>query len=285
LAGNDAVIGVTGTPSAGLAAELAAADGVTAVSLGEWIAVGAEFLPFACTSGEAELTLSSGRIDMVVRGAGSDPAIATLCTTLGIPVMATNGKSDASKIAAAAKESRGSGAPSAFAPDAGAAGACTIHSAAALKKAVGESGLALIGGADSPAQPLGWIASEVAPALRANDLSVAAWGDAAVWLLKAGQATGGGVIAGPQTAIAADLVDSIRGVCFTGLKDCRDVATALGLATLGLRVCVATPLPLWGSKAVMIELSTALAGTGGSLTHFATPPGANAILEWFTGDE
>ena len=282
LAGTDAVIGVTGTPPAGLAAELAAADGVKAVSLGEWISAGAEFLPFACTSGEAELTLSSGRIDLVVGAAGSDPAVAPLCAKLGVPFVAAGGESDASEIAAAAKAARGSRAPSAFAPDAGATGGGAMVSAAALKKAVGKSGLALIGGADSPAQPLGWIASEVAPALRAKDLSVAAWGDAALWLLKAGQA-GSGVIAGPQTAIAADLLKSVRGVCFTGLKDCRDVALALGLAALGLRVCVATPLPLWGSKAVMEGLSEALAGVGGSLTHFATPPGANAILEWFTG--
>lgn len=287
LAGKDAVIGVIGTPPTGLAADLAQVDGVTTVSLGEWITAGAGFLPFACTSGEAELTLSSGRIDLVVCGAGSDPAIAPLCTALGVPVVMANGKSDASGIAAAAKESRGSGAPSAFAPDAGAAGAGSMVSAAALKKAVGGSGLALIGGADSPAQPLGWIASEVAPALRAGDLSVAAWGDAALWLLKAGQVNGDGssVIAGPLTAVAAGLLKSVRGVCFTGLRDCRDVALALGLAALGLRVCVATPLPLWGSKAVMAGLSEALAGVGGSLTHFATPPGANAILEWFTGGE
>ena len=283
LAGKGAVIGVAGTPPAGLAADLAAADGVTVVSLGEWIAADAGFLPFACTSGEAELTLSSGRIDLVVCGARSDPAIATLCETLGVSVVVANGKSDAAGIAAAAKESHGSGPPSAFAPEAGAAGEGTLYSAAALKKAVGGSGLALIGGADSPAQPLGWIASEVAPALAAADLSVAAWGDAALWLLKAGQA-GPAIVAGPQTALSAGLLACVRGVCFTGLKDCRDVATALGLAALGLRVCVATPLPLWGSKAVMAGLSDALAGVGGSLTHFATPPGANAILEWFTGD-
>ena len=282
LAGKDAVIGMTGTSPAGLARELAATDGMTVVSLGDWIAADGGFLPSACTSGEAELTLSSGRVDLVVSGAGSDPAIATLCAKLGIPL--ADGKSGAAEIAAQAKAAGGSGAPSAFAPDAGATGEGTMVSAASLKKAVGKSGLALIGGADSPAQPLGWIASEVAPALRAKDLSVATWGDAALWLLKAGQA-GSGVIAGPQTAVAAGLLKSIRGICFTGLKDCRDVGMALGLAALGLRVCVATPLPLWGSKAVMAGLSEALAGAGGSLTHFATPPGANDVLEWFNGGE
>ncbi len=287
LAGAAAVIGVAGRPPAGMAAELAAADGVTVVSLGEWISAGAGFLPFACTSGEAELTLSSGPIDLLVCGAGSDPAMAPLGARLGLPVVVADDKSEASEIAAAAKAARGSRAPSTFAPDAGAAGRGAMVAAAALKKAVGGSGLALIGGADSPAQPLGWIASEVAPALRAGDLSVAAWGDAALWLLKGGQVNGAGaaIVAGPLTAVAAGLLKSIRGVCFTGLRDCRDVATALGLAALGLRLCVATPLPLWGSKAVMAELSKALAGVGGSLTHFATPPGANAILEWFGGGE
>jgi len=278
LAGGNPVVGLSGAVSADLASGLAAAGGVDVVSLGDWIGGGDGYVPFACTSGEAELALSSGRVALVVAGAGADPAIAALCARLNIPVAAADGS--AADIAAAAIKAGNNAEPSAFAPD-GAAGEATVVSGDALKAVAGSSGLALVGGADSPFQSLGWIATEVAPALAAKGLSVAAWGDGALWLVKGGREAG--IVSGPLAAIEAGLAGSVKGICFTALKDCRDAACALGLAALGLRVCVATPLPVWGSKAVMGELDEALAKAGGSLAHFTQPPGANEVLEWFTG--
>jgi hydroxylamine reductase (hybrid-cluster protein) len=57
---------------------------------------------------------------------------------------------------------------------------------------------------------------------------------------------------------------------------------ALGLASLGLKVCVAVPLPLWGSEKVRSLLSKRFAAVGGGMTHFDHPVGLQEILEWFS---
>jgi hypothetical protein len=76
--------------------------------------------------------------------------------------------------------------------------------------------------------------------------------------------------------------DDLQGICFTGLKACRDLSLALGLASLGIKVSVAVPLPLWGSERVRSFLADTVAATGGSLTHFDHPAHAEEILDWFT---
>jgi hypothetical protein len=90
---------------------------------------------------------------------------------------------------------------------------------------------------------------------------------------------------GPLLAVKAlagsGRLKDLKGVCFTGLKSCRDLAVALGLATLGIRVCVAVSLPLWGSEGGRKLLEEKLGAQGGSLTHFDHPAQAEEILDWF----
>ena len=134
--------------------------------------------------------------------------------------------------------------------------------------------MALLGGADHLQQSLGWIPGEVAFSLRGKKYGVAGWGDAALWMMKRGLASSkqtspvrilddreGPLLAVKALAGSGRLKD-LKGVCFTGLKSCRDLAVALGLATLGIRVCVAVPLPLWGSEGVRKLLEEKLGRSG-----------------------
>ena len=90
---------------------------------------------------------------------------------------------------------------------------------------------------------------------------------------------------GPLTAVralaAAGKLSDLKGICFTGLKSCREFTLALGLAALGLKVSVAVPLPLWGSATVRTTLRKSLAAAGGILAHFDHPAQADEILDWF----
>ena len=84
LTGDGPLIGICGQPSAdslaGLVKEAAAFEpAVGLVSLGDWITAESGYLPFACTSGEAELLLSSGRIGLVVCGSTVDPSVPAVC--------------------------------------------------------------------------------------------------------------------------------------------------------------------------------------------------------------
>jgi hypothetical protein len=271
-------IGVAGTIAADTAAGLA---GTRAVSLGSWALVNGALLPFACTSGEAELTLVSQRISTLVAGPDADPGLLALARRLGIPLGL-----------------EGSRQPHPAAPasdagiEAGQVGKGVVHFGAeavagALKG--NRKPIALFGGFDTPHQSLGWLPTEVAPALMGDGCTVVAWGDAALWMAKAGLADGAhespAVLVGPQAG-AVQVVQAagsggIKGACFAGLRDSRDVALALGLALHGVRVLVATPLPVWGSKAVMATLKDVLAASGGSLTQVDKPIGADEIRAWF----
>ena len=55
----------------------------------------------------------------------------------------------------------------------------------------------------------------------------------------------------------------------------------LGLAMLGVRVCIGSPLPLWGSKKVCDGFAALFEGCGGEFTHFDHPADATEILQWF----
>ena len=133
---------------------------------------------------------------------------------------------------------------------------------------------------------LGHLPTELAKALRVEDHAVASWGDAALWMMK--QELPVGVLdaqEGPLTAVRAlteaGRLPSLRGICFTGLRNGREFTLALGLAALGLKVLIATPLPLWGSEKVRVLLRENLVVAGGILAHFDHPVRPDEILDWF----
>jgi hypothetical protein len=302
LATDNPIIGICGQPSieflAGLVTAAAAfKPGVDLVSLGDWIPVKSGYLPIACTSGETELLLSSGRISLLVCGSGIDPSVPAFCKKLEIPVIFTHEAPEPPKTMRLAVESHNSNARTDFFLDVPPAEKVeVIMNAEALQTELKKdrpAGLALMGGTDSLHQSFGWIATEVAPVLSGAGLRVAGWGDAALWMAKRGLARDEdehpvrllSPLRGPLEALkavaASDAFDSLKGVCYTGLDSCRDLTVALGLAIMGTRVCIGTPLPLWGSKKVRDGLAALFAVGGGEFIHFDHPADASDILQWF----
>ena len=302
LAADSPVIGCCGLPSVDFLNDLieAAANhnpAINMVALGDWIRVTSGYLPIACTSGETELLLSSERISLLVCGSGMDPSIPALCRKLEIPVIFTQDAPEPIQTLRLAMESHNAHAKTDFFQTMPAAeepeiimNAATFKSELNINK---DAGLALIGGADALQQSLGWIATEVAPALAGEGVQVAGWGDGALWMAKRGL-TGGDnedpvrvldPLRGPLDALdavaASDALDCLKGICYCGLNSCRDLAVALGLAMLGARVCVGTPLPLWGSKPVRNSLAALIDTNGGEFAHFDHPADAGEILQWF----
>ena len=273
-------------------------EGGRFVSLGDWVPSGSGFLPFACTSGEAELVVSSGRIHLLIAGPGTDPSMVELCQSLNVPLISSEDPKKALKIIRQACQRAEVASGSSFSPDPSLVDGTGVLAAPRqleeyfTKKAA--SRIALLGGADHVQQSLGWIPTEVGSALQAEGYGVAAWGDAALWMIKKGLASPKYELPvrilddrqGPMLALKAlagsGRLKQLKGICFASLKSCRDLAIALGLASLGLRVCVAIPLPLWGSEEVRNLLEEKLAIQGGSLTHFDHPAQAQEILDWFT---
>jgi hypothetical protein len=260
---------------------------VRLISLGEWIPAGDDFLPIACTTGEAETVLSSGKLNLILAGEGSDPGLLALCVRMNIPVVSCskNGVAEIVKRARGAFDHR---IRSTFAPDAGLIGKGRVNlDAKAVEASLkGSSKIALLGGADTLLQSLGHLPVELAKALRGEEHDVASWGDAALWMMKQDLPVGIlGAQDGPMTAVQAlagsGRLPALKGVCFTGLRDVREFGLALGLAALGLKVLVATPLPLWGSEKVRTTLRENLAAVGGILAHFDHPAQADEILDWF----
>jgi hypothetical protein len=261
---------------------------VRVVSLGDWIPVGENFLPIACTSGEAETVLSSGKLNLLLTGDGTDPGILALCGKMNVPVVPSGTNAGAAEILKRARNAFDRRIPSAFAPDAAMVGKGHVSFNAKEVKASlkGSSSIALLGGADTLLQSLGHLPVELAKALRGEDHAVASWGDAALWIIKQDLPVGVlDPIEGPLTAVRTLAEESklpaLKGICFTGLRYAREFTLALGLAALGLKVLIATPLPLWGSEKVRDLLRENLATTGGLLTHFDHPARADEILEWF----
>jgi hypothetical protein len=296
LAGESVTIGVTGRiPTAQVEALLKETSGgnkpeVRLVSLGEWLPAGDGFLPIACTSGEAETVLSSGKLNLLLVGPQHDPGITALCARMKIPICMISDNPTVESVLRQARASFDGRVPSAFSPDDTliseghvSIGEREIQSALTDGSSVN---IALVGGADTLLQSFGHLPVEMAKTLRGEGFAVAAWGDAALWMLK--QELPIGILdanEGPLTAVrtlaAAGKTSTLRGICFIGLKDCSEFTRALGLAALGLKVSLATPIPLWGSETVRTLLRECLAATGGILTHFDHPAKGDDLLECF----
>ena len=303
LAQKQFLTGVCGRPSAKLLETVqkevsrSFQDDGDLVSLGDWIAFKGSLLPCVCSSGEAELVLSSGKIDLLIAGPGTDPSMIELCRSLSIPLISTEDPKKTTDIFRQAKEKAGGGSKPPFTPDPSLVEETEVIVSAdqmgATWKKEASGKVALLGGADHLQQSLGWIPGEVAFSLRGKKYGVAGWGDAALWMMKRGLASskqkspvrildeGEGPLLAVKALAGSGRLKELRGVCFTGLKSCRDLGVALGLATLGVRVCVAVPLPLWGSEGVRKLLEEKLAAQGGSLTHFDHPAHAQEIVDWF----
>ena len=303
LAQKGFLIGICGKPSPGFLegvrkeASRNFPGGAQFVSLGDWVPSGSGFLPFACTSGEAELVVSSGRIHLLIAGPGTDPSMVELCQSLKVPLISSQDPKKATKIIRQASQKAEVTSGLSFTPSPSLVEETGVIMAPQhleeyfTKKAA--KGLALLGGADHLQQSLGWIPAEVGSALQAEGYGVVSWGDAALWMIKKGLASPKYKLPvrilddrqGPLLALKAlagsGRLKHLKGICFAGMKSCQDLAIALGLASLGLRVCVAIPLPLWGSEKVRSLLEEKLAIQGGSLTHFDHPAQAQEILDWF----
>lgn len=260
------------------------------LSLGDWIPAGENFLPIACTSGEAETILGSGKLNLLLVGDGTDPGILTLCEKMKVCVIPASDGAAAAEILKRARDAFNRRIPNPFAPDMaliteGQVNLGERETLSALKNG-GSMRLALIGGADTPVHSLGHLPTELAKALRAEEHAVASWGDAALWMMKQELPVGlldpqEGPLTAVRTLAQAGRLPSLNGICFTGLKSSREFTLALGLAALGLKVLIATPLPLWGSERVRTLLREKLAVAGGTLAHFDHPVLPDGILDWF----
>lgn len=296
LAGNTVLIGVTGrVPNSLIEALLeTAAAGTKAeirlVSLGDWIPAAGGYLPIVCTSGESETLLSSGRVNLVVAGPQTDPGLLALCAGMNIPVARSGENPDLPELIRQACNAfhRPNPAPFAFDPALVSAGRASLGDAeiAAAFTEGSPAKIALLGGFDSLLQPLGHLPVEMAKALLAEEYAVASWGDAAAWMVKQDLPVtlldaGAGPLAALGALAAAGKLPLLKGVCFCGLRNCSDLPLALGLAALGVKVSLATPIPLWGSKKVRGLLQEQLAELGGILTHFDHPVRADELLDWF----
>jgi hypothetical protein len=296
LAGDAITIGLAGSVPEVLIGDLvekaaAAKKGdVRLISLGDWIPAGGDLIPIVCSTGEAETALTSGGVTLLLAGPRTDPGLLTLCANLTIPVVSSAGHPGAAAVLKQARAAFDRRTPASFTPDAALIGSGKLSLGAAEIETALRDGrskkVALIGGADTLLQSLGHLPVELAKALRGGNHAVAAWGDAAIWTVKAGLPVGileanRGPLAAVRVLATKGKLSSLRGICFTGLKDCREFAFALGLAALGLKVSLAVPLPLWGSEKVRAAVGKNLAAAGGSLTHFDHPAGADAILDWF----
>jgi hypothetical protein len=302
LAQKEVNIGICGRPSTEFLESLLAevdknlSGRGQVLALGEFIPLDGSCLPSACTSGEAELVLSSGRINCLVAGAGTDPSILELCRVLDIPAAFSIDAKSIRGLLQKAREKNPS-IQTVFQPQPSLVEEAEVIAASSILEESFKKGpakkLALLGGADHPYHALGWIPTEITPALLGKGFAVTGWGDCGLWMVKKGLASAKNkrpvqILDGDQGPVpalkalaASGKLKDIKGICYTGIKSCQDLAVILGLAGLGLRVGMAVPLPLWGSEKVRNLLQEKLAAMGGCLTHFDHPAQAEEILDWF----
>ena len=296
LSGNAILIGVSGRIPAALVHALQKETAVLKnpevrlISLGDWIPAGRDFIPIVCTSGEAETVLASGKLNLLLAGPQSDPGLMALCGKMEIPLVLSNDNPGAAMILKQTRAAFDRRVPVSFTPDAALIGTGSVSLGSAEVETalqVGPSAkIALLGGADTLLQSLGHLPVELAKALRGEGHAVSSWGDAALWMVKQELPVGildanEGLLTAVRALAAKRKLSALKGICFTGLKGCREFTFALGLAALGLKVLVAVPLPLWGSKKVRTTLRKDLAAAGGILAHFDHPAKADEILDWF----
>ena len=304
VSGESVRVGLCGRPSPSLLDGLGktlnqeASTRERLVSLGDWILFEDRFLPIGCSSGEAELLVSSGAIHLLVAGPSADPGLLELCENMNIPVVREDSRTDAGDIWKRARRSFHSRSQvDLFSAAPGVQEGCVLMSEEDFKKCRGvkkDADLAIIGGSDNPQVTLGSLPVALATGMQNHEFQIAGWGDAALWLLKAGpdlQGQSAPVLTlengqGPLPVVKAlasgGQLSRLRGICFTGMNSCQELAAALGLAYLGCRVSLATPIPVQGSRVVMAALAEMLGENGGQLLHFDHPAQPGELLEWFT---
>jgi hypothetical protein len=297
-------IGICGKPSTSFleATELECKQNsgrhASLVSLGEWIVMNKKYIPVACTSGEAELLLGSGVIHLLIAGQGTDPGLVDVCRQTGVPVITEEELPEPADVVLQAQNYFTTLSQSILPDDIPALHEDRVVMSSEQFNKVAGTGegkkLALVGGTDTPQQSLGQFPVELASSLSEQGLQVVSWGDAALWMIKDSKRNqkkeGAPVILEPgqgplltiKARTAAEHLDRLQGICFTGLKSSKDLAAALGLAYLGERVCVATPVPLHGSQDVCRVLAEMVEHNHGQFTHFDHSPQPQEILEWFT---
>ena len=304
VADHSVYIGICGNPSTSFleAIELECKQNsgrsASLVSLGEWIVMNKKYIPVACTSGEAELLLSSGVIHLLVAGQGTDPGLVDVCRQTGVPVITEEELPESADVVLQAQNYFAALSQNMLPDDIPAVHENQVALSSEQFNQVAGKGkrekLALVGGSDTPQQSLGQLPVELASSLSEQGLQVASWGDAALWMTKDNQTNqnkegvplilepGQGPLLTVKALAVAEQLDRLQGICFTGLKSCKDFTLALGLAYLGERVCVATPVPLHGSQDVCRVLAEMVEHNHGQFTHFDHSPQPQEILEWFT---
>jgi hypothetical protein len=261
------------------------------IAMGDWLRMHDQWMPIACSSGEAELFMSSGAVHILVAGPETDPGLIELSRHMGVPVFMPELGATAKDIFDQARQSsRTTSQAKRFSDPLLKSDGSVIMSSGELKGISGK--MALIGGADMLQQSLGYLPVELSTALRGKAFDVAGWGDAAVWMIKSGLASDVNAVRildarmGPLLAVkalaSAGRLKDLKGICFTGLKRCQDVSMALGLAGAGCRVNIAVPVPVWGSEPVRMLLSEQINTGGGELKLYDHPAQASEIIEWFT---
>lgn len=304
LAGHQVRLGFSGQPTVTLLSAIESAVSqdaglsVAMLSLGEWILLKDHFMPIACTSGESELLVSSGAINLLVAGVGTDPGLIRLCHKLNIPVFVDGGDAaPADIIERARKQCNMVSQVDLFSAVPVAEDHQVLMSHSQTTAIFGEdldSKIVLLGGSDTPHLSLGRLPLELSNLLSGKGVQIGGWGDAALWILKnKSQSEEGDTLfqtldnrQGPLLVVkglASDgRLDCLQGICFTGLKTCQELSAALGLAYLGCRVSSATPIPVRGSSTVTMELSDMLQKNGGELLHFDHPPQPGELSDWLT---
>ncbi len=297
-----AYIGITGRPPQAVVDSLYQATGkskglVQLVSLGEWITTGGIMIPLGCSSGEAELLISSGFIRQLVAGPDTEPGLIRLCETLDIPVVRTGEVNNPEETVNLALQRSQPVLRRPARTDLSLSGAGPVVVSSETIRQWAETHpdtkMFLIGGADVLTQPVGQLPIELALHYRDKACQVAGWGDAATWMVRKGLASEDcdapvQVLApspGPLLAVrgmaAAGRLGNISGICYTGLKESIDLSIALGLSCLGLSVGLAVPIPLWGSRAVTDALGDIIDHCGGRFIHFDHPVQPDELLECF----
>src|SRR4030042_1784363 len=112
------IIGICSNPSKAVLEEVSRSfkGGERFVSLGDWVTFNGRFLPCACTSGEAELVVSSGKIHLLIAGPGTDPSMVELCRRLDVPLISSHDPKRATKIVRQASQKAEVISETSFAP-------------------------------------------------------------------------------------------------------------------------------------------------------------------------